>query len=373
MSIVNLQSEPIYARSPYIIEVNQTFPANTGSKLNLYLWNNGDTPPTEPTYVLDKLIAAPSKLQMLYNVSNYIREYFTWVANTPNETSTPLAEPPLEWCYIKIERWVQYAALPYELLDTKTYYAFDGYGYYEEGYNPELGIYGLSPGTYDYWYDPNNPGSTFPQPFLNRYGMIRVIPTLNYEVVYTSLGTGTQSFTFNPGVIGPVQKFWYVYPTYSDVGNIVEYKNSTGTVLATWRFEPKEECKYEPVVCDFINKLGSWQRTVFYKVNKTSISVSKKTYNLYNRDLVDYDPAIGQTKVFNVEGVESIKVNTDWVKEEYNELILKPLMLSEVIRINGKPATLKTSSTELFENINNKTINYELEFTYANEVINSVI
>lgn len=372
MSIVNLQTEPIYARSPYIIEVDEAL--NIGSKIDIYLWNNGDTPPTEPTYIIDKLIPAPTKLKMLYNVSNYIREYFTFVANTPNETSTPLAEPPLEWCYIKIIRYKLVTGSAYQSLDIKTYYAFDGYGYYEEGYNPELGVYGLTPATYTYWYDPANPGSTIPQPFLNRYGMIRVIPTLNYEIIYTSLGDGsTQSFTFNPAVIGPVQKFWYVYPNYSDVGNIVEYKNTFGTVLATWTFKPKEECKYSPVVCDFVNKLGSWQRTVFYKVSKRSISVKKKTYDLYKRDLVNYDPAIEQTKVFNVEANQSIVVNTDWVEQSYNELILKPLMLSEVIRINGKPAIIKTSATELFEHINKKQINYELEFTFAYNVINNVV
>ena len=73
MSIVNLQSDPIMCRSPYLIEVNQTFPANVGSKVELFLWNYGDTPPTSPTYVLSKLIPAPSQLQMIYNISEYIR------------------------------------------------------------------------------------------------------------------------------------------------------------------------------------------------------------------------------------------------------------------------------------------------------------
>ena len=47
-------------------------------------------------------------------------------------------------------------------------------------------------------------------------------------------------------------------------------------------------------------------------------------------------------------------------------------MLSEVIRINNKPATIKTSSTELFEHINKKLINYKLEFEYAYWTINNV-
>jgi hypothetical protein len=48
-------------------------------------------------------------------------------------------------------------------------------------------------------------------------------------------------------------------------------------------------------------------------------------------------------------------------------------MLSERILINNYPATLKTQSTELFKNINQKTINYQLEFEFAYNVINNVI
>ncbi len=371
MSIVNLQDEPIYTRSPYIIEVDQ--PNVLGSRVELFIWNNGQTPPTAPTYTLDKLIPAPNKVEMVYNISNYVREKINFISSTIVETATPTVPPDNEWAYVKVLRYTL-TITGFTLLDTKTYYAFDGYGYYEEGFNPELGKIRLNPGVYEYWYDPNNPGSVFPQPFLNRYGEIGVVPKLDYEVVWTSLGDGTtQSFTFNPAVIGPVQKFYTVFPTYSDVGNIVEYKTDTGTVLATWTFKPKDECKYTPVVCDFVNKYGAWQRTIFYKVSKTSISVTKKTYDLFAKDLVNYNPAVEQTKVFNVEAREKIKVNTDWVKEEYNEQILKPLMLSEVIRLNNKPVTLKTSSTELFENINNKTINYELEFEYAYDKINNVV
>ena len=48
-------------------------------------------------------------------------------------------------------------------------------------------------------------------------------------------------------------------------------------------------------------------------------------------------------------------------------------MLSEVIRLDNKPVKLNTSKTELFEHINKKMINYELEFEYANAVINNLV
>jgi len=46
------------------------------------------------------------------------------------------------------------------------------------------------------------------------------------------------------------------------------------------------------------------------------------------------------------------------------------LLLSETIRINNEPVKLRTKSTKLFKHINEKTINYEIEFEYANNVLN---
>jgi len=371
MSIVNLQNEPIMCRSPFMVEVDE--PNTIGSKVEFYIWNNGDTPPTSPTYELSKGIPSPTKTEMVYNVSNYLKEYIAWAGSTPTDTASPIPTPATEWCIVKIIRY-KLTITGYTALDTKTYYAFDGFGYFEQGYNPELGVYGLTPGTYEYWYTPEHPGSSFPQPNIYKYGNIRVVPKLDYEVVWTSLATGVQNnFVFSSGIIAEVQQFFCVFPSNDQYGNKVEYKTDTGTLLATWVFKPKNECRYVPVVCDFVNQYGSWQRTIFYKKNKTSLKVTAKEYDLYAREVVNYDTRIGQRQVFNLEGKETIIVNTDWVEDSYNELVLKPLMLSEQILLNDKPVTMVTRATELFENINNKTINYQLNFAYAYDKINSII
>ena len=346
MSIVNLQTEPIYCRSPYIIEVNE--PSNLGSKIEVFLWNEGDTPPTDPTYVLSKLIASPTKLQMLYNISHYIKEYISWIGNDPAVVIFPEDSVYSEWCYCKVIRY-KLEITGYTELDIKTYYCFDGYGYYEEGYNPELSIYGIKDNTtLTYWYDPDNIPSGV-QPFNNKNGDIRIIGTNGYEIKYTALESGT-TFTVTLGGLGSTYSYIVKFPAVTvancDEGNKVEYMDNLGVVLATWTFKPQSECKYEPVVCDFVNKLGAWQRVVFFKASRTSINTNKKEYNLFTRDVVDYNPIIEQKKVFNVNGTETIKVNTDWVDESFNDYVLKPLMLSEVIRLDNKPVKINTAQTE---------------------------
>jgi len=80
----------------------------------------------------------------------------------------------------------------------------------------------------------------------------------------------------------------------------------------------------------------------------------------------------GQRNVFNSNGKRTIRVNTDWVDESYSEII-QQMMLSEKILINKKAAKINTKSTELFKSINTKMINYQMEFEYAYDTINSVM
>ena len=53
------------ARSPYIIEIDES--GQTGSKIELFLWNTG-TQPTDPQYTLSKLIPASNKPETYYNI-----------------------------------------------------------------------------------------------------------------------------------------------------------------------------------------------------------------------------------------------------------------------------------------------------------------
>jgi hypothetical protein len=76
--------------------------------------------------------------------------------------------------------------------------------------------------------------------------------------------------------------------------------------------------------------------------------------------------------VFNANGKEYISCNTGWVDEAYNENTLKQLLLSEKVLVNAKPAKIRTKSVSWNKHINEKLINYNVEFDYSNYVINNV-
>ncbi|NBU05646.1 MAG: hypothetical protein EBT39_04785, partial [Sphingobacteriia bacterium] len=155
-------------------------------------------------------------------------------------------------------------------------------------------------------------------------------------------------------------------------GNKVEILNASSVVQATWYFYPLEECKYTPVIIDFVNKYGAWQREFFFKASNDTFTVENTEYNLLQTDSFNYNTLEGQRKLFNTNGKKSIKVNTGWVAQAWSE-VLKQIMLSERILIDNKPAKINTKSTELFKSINTKQINYTLDFEFTYDVINSVI
>jgi MinD-like ATPase involved in chromosome partitioning or flagellar assembly len=130
----------------------------------------------------------------------------------------------------------------------------------------------------------------------------------------------------------------------------------------------KELNKYTTVIIDFINKYGGWQREFLIGASNDSLNVTNLEYKSYRLAETTFNGQEDLTKILNVNGTETIKTNTGWVEEGFKETI-KQILLSDRILINNRPAKITTKQVELQKNINNKLINYPLEFQYTNSVI----
>ena len=341
----------IFARSPYLIRIAES--GQNGSKVELFL--SATTFSGSPQYTLSKLIPASNDVETLYDISPYIREYISFT--TPSEPTTSLTNPTNERVNVRVKRY-KLVGSTYTLLNTVDYIAFDGYTYYETGYNYDLGDYGLEEGNYYYWETDGYAGQ------------IRAITGASFTAKYTSFHpTPTvTSIAISSGTYDIAR----VLSANLSVGNKVEILNSSLAVQKTYYFYPQDECKYTPVRLDFVNRYGAWQTEYFFKASNDTFSVENTEYNLLQTDSYNYNVYEGQRKVFNANAKKSIKVNTGWVNETWKE-VLKQIMLSERILIDNKPAKINSKSTELFKHINTKQINYSLEFEFAFDVINSVI
>jgi hypothetical protein len=346
----------IFARSPYILTINEA--GQTASMIQIFLWNGNTTPmPASPAYTLSKQIPSSSLPATYYDLSPYIREFINH--NTLQTITTSNAPTPsAQWCWIGIKTFKKTTGGFVQFGTTLTYRAYEGYGNYTDGANPNLSRIHLDAGTYNYYLDGTG-----------NYGHLTIENISGDTIKYTNLVTGANN-TSSLGTLN-VQDYPRVYSTYLSAGNKVEIING-GTTVWTATFQPKAECKYTPVRCDFVNKYGAWQTEWFFKASNRSINVENTEYNLMPATYPSYDIQEGQRKVFNTNAKEQIKVNTDWVNESYSEVI-KQLMLSERILLDKSPVKINTKSTELFKSINTHMINYQLDFEYAYDTINSVV
>ena len=340
----------IFARSPYLIRIAET--GQNGSKVELFL--SATTFSVSPQYTLSKLIPASNNIETLYDISPYIREYIRFASCSAGGNAA-VTNPTTERVNVRVKRY-KLVVSTYTLLDTTDYIAFDGSTYYESGYNFDLGDYGLDAG--NYYYNPTSDA-----------GKIRVTTGASFTARYTNLSTAVVT---SLAVASSTFDIPRVRTANVNEGNKVEILNGASAVQATWYFYPLEECKYTPVIIDFVNKYGAWQREFFFKASNDTFSVENTEYNLLQTNSYNYNTLEGQRKVFNANGKKSIKVNTGWVAETWSE-VLKQIMLSERILIDNKPAKINTKSTELFKHINTNQINYSLDFEFAYDVINSVI
>lgn len=381
----------IYARSPYLIEINGAL--QTTSKIDLFLWNYPNNINVSATYTLSKNVASNSQRSTIYNIAPYLREYI--------ENINPIIPtgPELE----SNTSFVNYKAVLYSnntnktlafktrvLADSGTYEADDCLGIFTGDYIIGGAVDGYS--NYTGGINQTNPINNFcilgdntkeiqytlgKIPYVNvlinkdtnerldiEYKDIRgnfvlttsVAPiTLSAKNYLYKVPLTTSSSNYNDGTIATLKYYVNNILTYSTIFNII----------------PICEPKYTPVVCSFINRFGGWQFLTFFKAQSNQLTVTSTMYNLLPSNF-NYNVYQGQTKAFNYNARQTITLNTGFVPQNYSDLI-QDLMLSEVVLLDNKPVTLKTNQTDLKTTLKDKNINYTIDFEYAYNLLNNVI
>ena len=358
----------IFARSPYIIEVNEV--GQSGSKIELFIYQNGTTPPPSPSYTLEKLIPSSNDIKNYYNISPYLMEQIKHNTVSQNYSTDSGIWNVNNYIKVDVKRY-KLTLSGYVLLNTTTYWAFDGFGYYSQGYNPlHIGIMPvhLDPKDYYYWVDANNNPAVNQ---LERAGTFTAYLRTGRTIRYTQFQTG---LTYSYSVLtDDVFNLYRVYPSYYLTGNKVEVLVGASVVWEA-NFYPIEECRYDVITIDFINMYGAWQREFMFKASYESLSTTATEFNLMQTMGLfgSWNTELNQRQTFNTNGTISYRVNTGWVDESFNSNI-QQLLLSERILLNNQPVKMKTKEFEKQKNINNKTINYVLEFEQSNDLINNVI
>ena len=280
--------------------------------------------------------------------------------------------------------------------------ATEGYGYFEEGVNPDFddGLM-MSEGTIYRVNDrsvniPISAETTNSLAFRLNGETISSITisdddNTNQKIQYIASDSNSTADSYRERVLEAGGTFEYnrcleAFEDVVDIGAVdevwVNYTNATETKTKILKVKTFDCSKYEPIRVTFVNKYGALQDLYFTRKSNESVSVKKDAYKAsivdFSGSSVTYDNTGHQQRTLNLIGNESITLNTDYIDESCNEHI-RQLMLSEQVwmtRLTDEelifPLTLKSQSVQMKTSLNDKMIQYTMNFDIANDKINSV-
>jgi hypothetical protein len=375
----------INIRSPYYIKA--TYPVFDSAILELYIYTGVLTTdkPADPQYTISKSEIGSSNY-VVFEIAELVRDYLDIEFNGDYTSQTIWVEADIDIIYSG------------SVVSTPSYdyIAFDGYGYFEEGINPELSrTYLQSNNTIFRLDDQNvripiftedtNSITYFYRGVEKKTETISTSTNTNGQIDYITV-TGTDNTdTYKQRVLadGGVYEDNSLLDAFLDtidIGLVDElYINSdSGTQVVKIVTEPCS--RFEPFKVTFVNKFGALQDLWFSLKSIESLNTTGETYKANNVDFATltyatYKPQVTQ---YNKLGKESITLNTNYLTEEYNEVI-KQLMLSEQVWITKLtdteevlPVIPKTQSVTYKTSINDRLVQYTIEFDYAFDKINTV-
>lgn len=321
-------------------------------ELNLYIYEGvlNTNKPSTPQYTIKKdRISGNTNISL--EIGELVRDY---LSSTFNDD------------YISHTRWVEADVFYFDEADQPftfsnpqnfSFIALDGYGYFEDGTNPELQRHALiSSNTI---FIPEDTSSKLPI-FAEGVGKV----TIN--------GVDTQiSDNGNTN-----QKIQYL-TIPANVDNILVYDTDDTTLLKTIRVKNICEPKYETFKITFINKYGAFENLFLFKKSIENLQVTSDNFkrNIISNTTSTYNTFEGQRERYNVNGQTTLTLNTGFIDEEINKTI-EELFLSENVFIRFENKTLpiipKTQNLTFKTSLNDRLINYTIDFDFAYDKINNV-
>lgn len=136
--------------------------------------------------------------------------------------------------------------------------------------------------------------------------------------------------------------------------------------------------KYDPILISFVNKQGVIEGLWFIRRSDYAIKTTSDSYykNLINYDSMTYNTHDHSMKKYNVVSHKSAKLNTGYVPQEMN-LYFEELKNSEQVWLTNSggtvPVNMKDGSFRYKTHINDKLVQYEMEFDFANRLDNTIV
>ena len=354
----------INTRSPYYIKVSDSSLATAILQLYIYSGAYQSSPSSSDL----KYTVTKSELEtnnyVVFEISELIRDYIL------NDYYTGSSATNCVWVRTTIIKKDSSGTIIGSPSSTD-YLAVDGYGYFNEGANPEPSRSLLQSNTII--YRPSDHQITIPV-FREDTNTLKYYSgaTLVHTETITSSTSSADKIVYVKANITP--------STFNKV--VVNYDSGAGTADTTINVFDLDCSKYTPIKVSFINKLGALQEIWFDKRSNESIEASSNTYKAsvmdFSTSTPSYNTSGHQDVTLDLVGKESIVMNTGYIDESFNE-VFRQLMLSELVWMQDPddsssylPLRPKTQSLQFKTRVNDKLVNYTVEFDFAFDKINTI-
>ena len=114
------------------------------------------------------------------------------------------------------------------------------------------------------------------------------------------------------------------------------------------------------------------------KKSSKDLKIKSEDYNrnIFNRSLNQYNIVKHQKYTFNVQANQSITLNTEFFPEDFNKL-MEQMFLTEQAWISlasvVQPVVIGTKTLKYKTHINDKLIQYKVDFDFSNSYLNNVL
>jgi hypothetical protein len=273
--------------------------------------------------------------------------------------------------------------------------AFDGYGYFEDGFTTVSTTNSATTQTLNAFK-----GDSFL--LMSNSKIIRKTSELLKIPVVANLSvnsgsdtyTGATTVTFKNGAstVSSVT----IATGVANTSGMIEYATSTtatitsvevASSLKTTTLEVIEDTckKFDNVEVYFINKQGAIQRANFFLKSTQTLNVTKETFKSNTlTTAANYSKNNHQYKTRNINSRQSLTINSGYVPDDFNQLI-EEIYVSSRVWINGTaiggdantrpqyyPVIVESKSVTFQTSLNDRLANYELQLIYAYDRINTI-
>ncbi len=377
----------INVRSPYFINLSTTNLISATLEIQIYIGAVNTSWQSSPQYTLTST-AVGAKVN--FEIAELIKDYIPAAFNGTYPNSSTASDDDYTTVYVDYKTTETLSVGSPVITEVLGVRAFYGYGYFEDGVNPQLLQGYLQSNT----------------TILKSDDDALRIPIDNENTTSVAFFyNNEQIYSWTPGVNLKIQdQIQYVSTASADVDNYRERVEASGGTyednaciqsflrnetiypvdeviidgvegITVLRVENIQECKYTPYKLTFINKFGVYQDIYFFKNSKLAMSTNEEMYKsniLTNGTYNTYD---AQKKLLTKNGNQRLTLNSGYYPESNNE-VFRQLFLSEKVWIEYKSKTLgvtiESKNIDYKTSLTDSLINYTVDLSFAFDTINNI-